>query len=293
MSLLELTVIILALLAGIGGLVMLAGLGLRAAAARGARCPDAAGPDHRRSARDERCGSAHGLLALSVAAGLAVTVLASVSLGKLIEDVTKRDGIAMLDHPVAHFVASRRVPALTSVMVVTGIAGGPAAMALLGLAVGMILSVTRRSWMPVLVLAVTAAGVTGLAFVFKTVLGLPRPPSAQAVAHADGYGFPSGHAAAAAAVCGVAAWLIASRRRSWAVRLAAWAGAAMIAAFVGISRIYLGVHWTTDVLGGWSFGILWMGVVISGWAYFGCNRGSRPRPAADEDVPRNAGDVWP
>ena len=292
MIFLELTVIVLALLAGIGGLVMLAGLCLHAAAAHSARCPDAARPDHRRRTRGKGRGS-EGLLALSVAAGLTVIVLASVSLGKLIEDVTKRDGIAMLDHPVAHFVASRRVPALTSVMAVISTAGGPAAMALLGLAVGIILSVTRRSWMPVLVLAVTAAGVSGLAFVFKTVLGLPRPPAAQAVAHADGYGFPSGHAAAAAAVCGVAAWLIASRRRSWTGWVATWAGAAVIAGVVGISRIYLGVHWTTDVLGGWSFGVLWMGVVISGWAYFGSNGGFRPRSAAGEGEPRNGGDVWP
>ncbi len=86
---------------------------------------------------------------------------------------------------------------------------------------------------------------------------------------ADGYGFPSGHAATAAAVCCAIAWLFSLRLRSWRARTVVWAVAAMLAALVGISRVYRGVHWTSDVLSGWIFGILWAAVVMGGWAAFG------------------------
>jgi len=54
-----------------------------------------------------------------------------------------------------------------------------------------------------------------------------------------------------------------------------WAGAAVLAALVGISRVYPGVHWTTDVLGGWAFGASWLAVVAAGSAVFARGRGSR------------------
>lgn len=207
-----------------------------------------------------------GALVLTLLLGLAAIAVAAVGLGVLVENVTDGDGVAILDHPVARFVAGHRTPVLTSVMNAVSAAAGPAGMAACALAVGLLLGVAWRSWTPAAVLGTTAAGAIGLTIVFKAALAQPRPPLAQAVAVADGYGFPSGHAAAAAAVCGAAAWLCSIGMRSWRARLSVWVVAAMLAALVGVSRVYLGVHWVTDVLGGWAFGILWMAVVVTGWA---------------------------
>jgi hypothetical protein len=199
----ELTGIAAGLLIAIG--VLVAGAGavvhhwaaghqdlLRAA---GSRLGQLGGP-HRAAGQEGRPpGSgrefAQGVLALLLITGLAVVMLAAVGLGKLVDDVTDGDAVAVVDHPVAQFVATHRVPALTAFMAAASTIGGPAGMVVLAVVAGVLLSVAWRSWAPVVIVTVTAAGVIGLTVVFKAALGLPRPPLGQAVAAADGYGFPS------------------------------------------------------------------------------------------------------
>jgi membrane-associated phospholipid phosphatase len=277
----ELTLIVAGLLAAAAGLVVAGSVALRAGAAHRrdllAAARRAVGRVHARwlppgcrtlIAQVRPPVGSGWFFGFSAALGLLVTAAGAAVTGALVEDVTDGDGVALVDRPVASFVAAHRSGALTVVMRAASIAGGPVVLAIITAAAGVLLGFLWRRWWPVAVAGVTVAGDGALTAVFKQVLGRSRPPLAHALAAADGYAFPSGHAAVAAAAFGVLAWLCTARLRSWAGRVAIWVVAAVLAALVGISRVYLGVHWTTDVLGGWTVGTCWLAVVITSWAAF-------------------------
>ncbi|MEV0090836.1 phosphatase PAP2 family protein [Streptomyces sp. NPDC050738] len=105
-----------------------------------------------------------------------------------------------------------------------------------------------------------------LRFGLMKAVGRPRPPVADWATHASGSAFPSGHATTSALAAGLLGWalLAGSRRirrpgprRTVCVLLAGWAVA------VGLSRVYLGVHWVADVIAGWSFAMCWIAVGIA------------------------------
>jgi len=80
----------------------------------------------------------------------------------------------------------------------------------------------------------------------------------------DSYSFPSGHALYAACFYGVLAWLVAARIRDRSLKILIWVLAVMIALLIGLSRIYLGVHYPSDVIAGYAAAIVWVLTVI--WA---------------------------
>ena len=99
-------------------------------------------------------------------------------------------------------------------------------------------------------------GATGVS-VLKAAFGRARPDSRLAESVVEGLSFPSGHATMSAAIYLTLGALLASTRARRRERAWLLGAAAAIAALVGVSRIVLGVHWATDVLGGWAFGAAW------------------------------------
>lgn len=122
-----------------------------------------------------------------------------------------------------------------------------------------------------LALAVAVASTEGGVAVVKHLMLRARPPAADAVDHAAGYSFPSGHAATSLALFASVAFLV-SREQSLAVRVAVWSATALLLLGIGLSRVYLGVHYPTDVAAGW---LLAGALTIASWALLcgaGCLR---------------------
>ena len=117
----------------------------------------------------------------------------------------------------------------------------------------------RRRWRLVLYLLVTGAGALVMDPILKDLVGRLRPVVAHPIAHGGGNSFPSGHSLGSI-VCYGAVFLVflpAARGRWRAVLRAV---IVTLVALIGISRILLGVHYLSDVLGGWTLGITWLGL---------------------------------
>ncbi|MFE5773528.1 phosphatase PAP2 family protein [Streptomyces sp. NPDC056485] len=97
----------------------------------------------------------------------------------------------------------------------------------------------------------------GVRYLVMYEVARPRPPVADWAALATGFAYPSGHAATSALVAGLLAWAAWRTAPPIAARFYG-ALAACWAVAVGLTRIYLGVHWPTDVLGGWLYALTWL-----------------------------------
>jgi membrane-associated phospholipid phosphatase len=103
-----------------------------------------------------------------------------------------------------------------------------------------------------------------LNLVLKIIFHRTRPVFPQAFLVDTGYSFPSGHTMISLAFYGVIAYIALTyiKGRSWKVLTVV--GALVISVVIGFSRLYLGVHYLTDVLAGWAAGGLWLAVCILG-----------------------------
>src|ERR1700682_753225 len=111
---------------------------------------------------------------------------------------------------------------------------------------------------PAILLVVAAAGAVALDELLKLVFHRPRPEAYFGYPLPSSYSFPSGHAVSSCCFYGVLAAIVTARMRSRAAKSAVWTAAALMAALIGLSRIYLGVHYPSDVVAGYAVAVVWV-----------------------------------
>lgn len=185
--------------------------------------------------------------------------LTSVTLGAIggfyaISRVASRSGGSDLDRAIVRRVGRARGPAptvLAQVVTSFGSVFGAVGVTLAGMALA------RRRPRVAAQIAVGALGGVSAELVIKRFFRRERPHILTHLEHVTSTSFPSGHAMASSSLYLTLAFVVARGQRKRTRRAAAFAGAGAVASSVAATRVYLGVHWPTDVLAGLVLGTAW------------------------------------
>ncbi len=186
---------------------------------------------------------------------LTVVFCAAVVFLELAEDVWLKEGFSW-DAPLMRDIHRLSTPWLDTVMkAVTLTSSGVAVAVAVGIAVW--LWRWRQQPLDTLTLVVTIFGSVTINTLLKLLFARPRPAVFPPLTIEHSYSFPSGHTSTATAFYGLLAVLLwRAHHRGWAVLSGLWVLA------VAFSRVYLGVHYPSDVLGSLTLGVIWISVVI-------------------------------
>lgn len=203
-------------------------------------------------------------LGLHLTIGLVVSIAALWLFGGVTEDVIHHDPLTELDVDIATWFRAHATPALDRVGLAVSLLGSPATMAALAVIVAVILALRRR-WILLGGWVGAFAGGGILDWALKRVVQRPRPPGASAFLMGTSFSFPSGHAMGSLFGYGMLAYLLV---RFWATtrkaRVTIIVVALVLIVSIGLSRLYLGVHYFSDVVAGYAAGLVWLATCISG-----------------------------
>jgi membrane-associated phospholipid phosphatase len=227
-------------------------------------------------------------LSLGLVVGAAGMFLLALVAGAVITGMTRS-----VDENTLRWLEARRTPLMDEAMLqVTTLGDGIVLVVLVGVT-ALFLWLTQHRWsVYILVLGVFGGQLFSLGL--KGAFRRPRPDMIEAITNVSTTSFPSGHAMSATLAYGAVAWLVSRLEPTPALRRATWAVAVLTIIAIGFSRMYLGVHYPSDVLAGFAAGVAWLAFVAASLEAVRYFAPRRPQTAGEErglrqDVPRRRG----
>jgi membrane-associated phospholipid phosphatase len=203
-------------------------------------------------------------LGLHLSLGFLVSLATLWLFGGVTEDIVHHDPLTAVDLQLATWMRAHASPLGDRIGVAVSALGSPVAMAVLAVIVAAVL-VRRRQWIVLAGWVAAYAGDGMLNWALKRVVHRPRPPGAEHFLHGTSFSFPSEHAMGSLIEYGMLAYLLIgfwpwARRHEVAVAI----GTFLLVFMIGLSRLYLGVHFLSDVIGGYAAGLVWLVMCATG-----------------------------
>jgi membrane-associated phospholipid phosphatase len=193
--------------------------------------------------------------------------------GGLAIDVVSNDPQVSVDQTVANAIHGLMNPALTTFFLVVTALGSMEAIALVSLGVAVVFGLQRR-WLLFGTWVIAAGGSVMLILLLKALFARPRPYFEQPLLLETYYSFPSGHAMEAVVLYGMLAYFAVLALETWSARAAVVFGTSLLVLLIGFSRMYLDVHYFSDVVAGFAAGGVWLSTCITAMEFV--RRGRRP-----------------
>ena len=190
---------------------------------------------------------------------LGVCLLLLFGLANLAEEVLEHDAFAF-DESILLWVNQFSSPVLDQVMLTVTRWGDPDIVVPLT-CISFFWLWWRWRWRIAAIFAITCVGGAVLSNGLKLLFGKERPELWSQPITETSYSFPSGHALGSMVLYGLLAYLLAQRFQSQKCLI--YGIAVLLIGSIGFSRIYLGVHWPTDVVAGYSIGFLWLSMNVA------------------------------
>lgn len=216
-----------------------------------------------------------GCLGLHLTVGALIIIAAGWCFGVVVEDILTGDPLTVIDTQMAEWFHEHATPPVTKTAIAITFLGSTPFLSGASLASALFLT-WRRWWHRLLALILTMGGGTLLILLLKTLFYRQRPIFENPVVTLASYSFPSGHVMGSTLLCGSIAFIVATSLKAWRWWVLSILSAFLFVLLIALTRIYLEVHYLSDVLGAMAAGLAWLAFCLTAVEIF------RRRPGISE-----------